>query len=199
MLLLSDIVLHYFLSASGRYASFCSFGLRTLCIIIFFPPPDVMLHYTLFLSASGRYASLFFFPPPDGMLHYTLFLSASGRYASFCSFRLRTLCFIIFFPPADVVLHDIVVALGHYAALFSFRLRTLCFSCFFPPPDVMLHHCFCLRTLRTYASWYCCRLRTLRMLHYFLSASGRYASSYYFCLCFQMCSFAFRWLSHLIA
>ena len=41
-----------------------------------------------------------------------------------------SLSFILSFPPPDVMLHDIVVALGRYAAFFSFRLRKLRFICF---------------------------------------------------------------------
>ena len=50
----------------------------------------------------------FVVPPPDVMLHFVV--PPLGRYAFLFSFRLRTLCFILFFPPPDVMLYDMVVA-----------------------------------------------------------------------------------------
>ena len=130
-------MLHYtYLLVSGRYTSVFSLRLRTLCFIVFFLLTEVVLHHILAL-------------PPDVMLHcvlpayrscassYSFF--ASGRYASLFSFRLRTLCFISFFPHPDVMLHYVLSASGRYASFCSFRLRTLCFILFFPPPDVILH------------------------------------------------------------
>ena len=119
-----------------------SVWLRTLCIIMFFPPTGVLLHFFVralsflmfFLPTDVMLRN--YFPPPDVMLHYCLF--ACGRYAWWYCCRPRTLYSFLFSHP-DVMLHYRLSASGgvpsfccsasgRYASLFSFRLRTSCFT-----------------------------------------------------------------------
>ena len=136
---------------------------------------------------------------------------AFGRCASSYYFRLRTLCFILFFrfralsfvkftSDPDVMLDfffsssvamlkDSVFRPGRYASWYYFCLRTLCFIISIAPPEVMLHY------ILHGSDVMLCHIfpRPDVLLHHICSASGCYAS--WFCsppdvmpdVCFRIC------------